>query len=193
MSTEKSCSIMLSPSCLVWKLLNLGSYFSFLLLAFSLCSGNLESPFALWQWLWTLLIWFFFILYVSLSVWLCVLKTSKIYFYYCMYKGRTIDSPPHLMSSLFSENGWGFRWLLDLLCYRLLHDMLDVPFSSTPFWKEEGFFHLFDLNEELNWHWGVDLSYFLSLDIFLFWIMLVVDDWKVVVVVKSNPCWKLCM
>lgn len=47
LSTERSWSIMLSPSCLVWKFLNLGNYFSFFLLAFSLCSGNLESPFAL--------------------------------------------------------------------------------------------------------------------------------------------------
>lgn len=45
--TERICTIMLLPSCLVWKLLNPGNYFSFSMLIFSLCSRKLEGHFAL--------------------------------------------------------------------------------------------------------------------------------------------------
>lgn len=59
-------------------------------------------------------------------------------------------------------------------------------FSSHPCLKRECYFNC------LTWGCGVDLSYFLWLDIVLFWNMVVVGNWKVVVIVKSNPCWKLC-
>lgn len=134
---------MLSPSCLVWQLLNLGNYFIFFLLAFILCSGNLESPFALWQWLWTSLI-FFFPLYVCFSFCLTLYVENLwnvLFLLLYFFKKKHWFPPPRLMPSLFFENGSWFRWLLDSLCYKLLHDILGAPFPPTPVWKEECFFN----------------------------------------------------
>lgn len=115
----------------------------------------------------------------------------NLLFCYCVYKKWTIDTLPCFWHPYSLKMVWGFRWLLNFLRYRLLCDMLGASFP-LPLSEKRNFFKLFDLNGELTWDWGVNLSYFLRLYMFLVWDIVVMDDWKVVIVEKSNPYWKLC-
>lgn len=179
---------MLSPSCLVWKWLNPGIYFSFSMLGFSLCCGNLESPFALV--IVTELHRFFFFL----SIWLWVLKISEMLFLllymYIYIKEKNCCFPhPSLMSSVFFEK---IRWTFFLGGYWISFAIGCYVRhwggrKRSSFLKNGAFLIVW-----LEWRTGLSLwcrlNYFLWLDIVPFQNTVVFHGWKVVEIVKSNLC-----